>query len=108
MLAAGFLLAALIDLGSHVLLAAHSDDSRSSTWCSLAHYTTPGVDCPHKRDRRAPKGSFDDIGHQAIPVGYKPLEVTGVVTIGPQPPHTLDVPLASRPPTPPFHPPKQA
>lgn len=109
LLAAVLLMIAVFELGSHALFhSPGSSETKASTWCLPFHYTNPEIDCPHKRDHRAPdKNVFDEMSHLAVLLKTEEPDLEGIVYRS-QLPTPPDVRPLSRELSPPFQPPKQA
>lgn len=108
LLAASLLVIALVDIGSHAVTTAEADAKLPPAWCVKYHYENSGVDCPHKRDHRAPdKSAFDELGHNAVLEPTEEIQVSGIVYTSelPTAPETRIVTRTLEPPT---QPPKQA
>lgn len=109
LLAASFLLVAIMDLGTHAFAGSYSGPAvAATTWCAKYHYANSGIDCPHKHDHRTPeKSAFDEISHNAVLLNPSELAITGAL-YRVQPPVPLDNTHVSRSLEPPVRPPKQA
>lgn len=109
LLAAGFLLIAFVEMGSHAFMDSRDRDASGAlTWCAIFHYTNPGIDCPHKRDHRGPdKSVFDESSHHAVLLTREDLEFAGIAYQTELPAARDAWPLSCSL-TPPFYPPKQA
>ena len=107
LLAAGLLVIALVDIGSHAVTTAESDARGPLAWCVKYHYENSGVDCPHKRDHRMPDtSSFGDMGHNAILESNEEMQISGIV-YRTELPTAPEVRIVTRSLEPPTQPPKQ-
>ena len=107
LLAAGLLVIAFVDIASHAITTADTETRDLSAWCVKYHYENSGVDCPHKRDHRAPdKSAFDDMGHSAVLQPAEEVQISGIVYRS-ELPAPQEIRTVTRPLEPPTQPPKQ-
>jgi hypothetical protein len=99
--AAVLLLIAMFDVSSNVLASVLMPPA-----CADLHYSSNGVDCPHKRERRSPdRGAFDDTTHLAVLQPADEPEVIGSV-YSTETPFPLTFRIVTRSVAPPFQPPR--
>ena len=107
LLATGFLVLMLADIGAHAIIDNQDPDSLSAAWCKVLHHLSPSADCPHKRHQGFPQANLsNDITHYWIMLADLTVPVSGIVYTTPAISTSAGDPI-DRALAPPFQPPKQ-
>jgi hypothetical protein len=79
--AAGLLVIALMDIGSHAYTTGETGGANAWTTCYLLHHTSPSADCPHKRHPGLPEANlFNDLSNHCAVMPKLDLDFGEAVT----------------------------
>ena len=108
LITAAFLFVMCFELGSHAMNDLRGSKPASSlTWCEVMHYTSPAIDCPHKRQPFGPQEAVSDqASHHLALIPSIVVPTSGMIYASNSTYLVVNSPI-SRSLDPPFHPPKQ-